>query len=180
MNKADIQKRIIAIFREVYKSKEPVAQILKTDPNSFDMDPEMFYDMVTSEFGLDAYMNQNRKAYFGRIGGTVQNTISFIVVFGPHPPVPTASKGSSDYDMLDNFLDNLALNSKLPMDRNIKVNLDMYKIDSRADFKVLKQQTQQALEQKHIERVVELAQKHKLKSLGAAEIEALLNRIVGA
>jgi glyoxylase-like metal-dependent hydrolase (beta-lactamase superfamily II) len=74
-NKARVQEIVLEEWEGIYGDDMSEAEILKTDPNDFDMDPSMFYEVLQERLEVD-YDEDND--YFGGYGGTVAKTIEFL------------------------------------------------------------------------------------------------------
>ena len=72
---AKTQKAVLAIFRECYPGDDTDAQILETDPNEYDMDPSMFYEVVEARMGVP---QDPKNEYFGGYGGPIRDLIAFL------------------------------------------------------------------------------------------------------
>ena len=68
-----VKNHVLELFEGIYG--EEVEDVLATDPNDFDLDPSMFYELLQEMFGVE-YDDDND--YFGGFGGSVQDTINFI------------------------------------------------------------------------------------------------------
>ena len=69
------QKAVLAIFRQCYPGDDTDAQILGTDPNDYDMDPSMFYEVVEARMGVP---QDPKNEYFGGYGGPIRDLIAFL------------------------------------------------------------------------------------------------------
>lgn len=72
---AKTQKAVLAIFRECYPGDDTDAQILATDPNEYDMDPSMFYEIVEDRMGVP---QDPKNEYFGGYGGPIRDLVAFL------------------------------------------------------------------------------------------------------
>jgi len=68
-----VQKHVLELFEGIYG--DDVDDVLSTDPNDFDMDPSMFYELLQEMFAVP-YDDDND--YFGGYGGAVRDTIKFL------------------------------------------------------------------------------------------------------
>ena len=66
---------VLRAFRMIYGKEESEAKVLAIDPNDFDLDPSMFYEMLQDGFGVPPDPSND---YFGGYGGTVADTIAFL------------------------------------------------------------------------------------------------------
>jgi hypothetical protein len=73
--RARVEAEVLALFRDCYHGDESTAEILDTDPNDFDLDPSMFYELLEDRFGVP---QDPANTYFGGYGGTVEATIEFL------------------------------------------------------------------------------------------------------
>jgi hypothetical protein len=171
----DQKKRVLEIFREFYPGTETDAEILKINPNSFDMDPEGFYEALIDEFNLEV---SDADSFYGLegIGGKVSKVIEFIGRNNNFKPV----QNSNPFKELDLLFGNIALaerNSDL-LDKNLKSCLNMFKYELRSNFKTLKKEAAIAIELKQFNQVLKLARKSKVKQLNEENISAVLHKIV--
>lgn len=72
---AKTQKAVLAIFRECYPGDDTDAQILATDPNEYDMDPSMFYEVIEDRMGVP---QDPKNEYFGGYGGPIRDLVAFL------------------------------------------------------------------------------------------------------
>ena len=72
---AKTQKAVLAIFRQCYPGDDTDAQILETDPNEYDMDPSMFYEVVEARMGVP---QDPKNEYFGGYGGPIRDLVAFL------------------------------------------------------------------------------------------------------
>jgi len=72
---AKTQKAVLAIFRECYPGDDTDAEILATDPNEYDMDPSMFYEVVEDRMGVP---QDPKNEYFGGYGGPIRDLVAFL------------------------------------------------------------------------------------------------------
>jgi len=72
---AKTQKVVLAIFRQCYPGDDTDAQILETDPNEYDMDPSMFYEVVEARMGVP---QDPKNEYFGGYGGPIRDLVAFL------------------------------------------------------------------------------------------------------
>jgi hypothetical protein len=72
---AKTQKVVLAIFRQCYPGDDTEAQILATDPNEYDMDPSMFYEVVEARTGVP---QDPKNEYFGGYGGPIRDLVAFL------------------------------------------------------------------------------------------------------
>jgi hypothetical protein len=75
MEKAEVQAKVLDMFRDFYKVKYPDSKILKIDPNDLDLDPGPFYETLVEFFGIEF---DDADDDFGGMGGKVSKTIKFI------------------------------------------------------------------------------------------------------
>ena len=73
--KAQVQKLVLELWEDIYGDDMEVAEILETDPNDFDLDPSMFYELLQEKLGVPY---DDEDDYFGGYGGTVAKTIAFL------------------------------------------------------------------------------------------------------
>jgi len=67
--------KVFGLFRGIYGVEWPDEKILEFDPNDFDMDPSMFYELLQEEYGVEY---DDGASYFGGYGGRVADTVQFI------------------------------------------------------------------------------------------------------
>jgi hypothetical protein len=70
-----LRDEILAMARTLYGDKTD-AELLALDPNDIDeMDPSIFYELLTEKYGVQADPDND---YFGGFGGTIAKTIAFV------------------------------------------------------------------------------------------------------
>jgi hypothetical protein len=72
---ARTQKAVLDLFRGIYPGDESDEEILDIDPNDFDMDPSMFYEMLEERLGVPQDPDNE---YFGGYGGPIRDLIAFL------------------------------------------------------------------------------------------------------
>ncbi|VAW81170.1 hypothetical protein MNBD_GAMMA12-3466 [hydrothermal vent metagenome] len=176
MNKK-IKTQVLKIFRDHYPGSETDAQILKIDPNSFDVDPEGFYEALIDEFSLDANLDDEDDACFSGLGGKVSATIKFIEVNYSDRP---SNNNADPLEQMDLLFCNIALGEKGKkfFDRRLRSCLDMFKYELRSEFKVLKQEAASALKLKQYVQILKCAKTRKVKELEEKEVPDFLNTII--
>jgi len=74
-NTAKVEAIVLELWSGIYGDDMERDEILKTDPNDFDLDPSMFYELLQERLGVP-YDDDND--YFGGYGGSVASTIKFL------------------------------------------------------------------------------------------------------
>lgn len=69
------RKAVLELFRSCYPGDESDEEILAIDPNDFDMDPSMFYEVVEDRMGVP---QDEENEYFGGYGGPIRDLIAFL------------------------------------------------------------------------------------------------------
>lgn len=174
MNK-DLKKRVFDIFREFYPGSETDAEILKINPNSFDMDPEGFYEALIDEFNLDVTDVDN---FYGQegIGGKISKVIEFIGINRNEKTAPS----SDPFYELGIFFSNIEIqerNSKL-LDKNLNSILMMFKYELRDSFKTLKIEAARVIDLKQYDHVLKLIRNNKIKHVKEQDINYILETII--
>jgi len=72
---AKTQKAVLAIFRSCYPGDDTDAEILAIDPNEYDMDPSMFYEVLEDRMGVP---QDPKNEYFGGYGGPIRDLVAFL------------------------------------------------------------------------------------------------------
>jgi len=75
-NRAQLEREILEMARQIYGPKKTDAQLLAFDPNDLDeMDPSIFYELLGERYGVESDPDDD---YFGGFGGPISKTIDFI------------------------------------------------------------------------------------------------------
>ncbi len=176
MNKK-IKTQVLRVFREYYPGSETDAEILKIDPNGFDVDPESFYEALVDEFSLDDYLDDGEDSCFSGLGGKISATIKFIEVNYKDKP---SKKSVNPFQEMGLLFGNIALQNEGAMlsDQNIKSCLSMFKYELRSEFKVLKQEAVNALKSKQYDQILKCAKASNVKDLEEKDVPDFLETII--
>jgi len=174
--KAEIRGRVMGIFREFFSGSESDSEILKINPNSFDMDPGEFYEMLIDEFNLHGSLDDSDDALYSGLGGKISATIKFIDLHYKEKP----SQASAPFEQISLLFGNieLGLRHSDSMNEVLKSCLDMFKYELRSEYKQLKKEAAGAIKSKQFDKVIKIAREEKVKGLKVKEVVTILEVIV--
>jgi vacuolar-type H+-ATPase subunit I/STV1 len=173
----DLKKRVLEIFREFYPGTETDAEILKINPNSFDMDPEGFYEALIDEFYLDV-PDPDVDSFYSQegIGGEVSKVIKFIGLNQQEKPAPS----SDPFCELDILFSNIEIQERTSelLDENLESVLDMFKYELRDSFKTLKIEAARVIQLKQYDQILKIIRDNKVKHIKEQDINHVLETII--
>jgi hypothetical protein len=75
MAASSLHDEILAIARRFYGHQRSDAELLALDPNEFDADPNVLYELLAEKYGVKPDPDND---YFGGFGGSIDDLIGFI------------------------------------------------------------------------------------------------------